>query len=108
MSERTGEWIAVCAAGDIDLEDVIPFDHDGESYAIYRSADDEFYATAGHCTHERTLLCDGLVEGRVIECPNHNGRFDVATGQALGPPVLVNLRTYPAKVIDGTVYVELG
>jgi 3-phenylpropionate/trans-cinnamate dioxygenase ferredoxin component len=103
-----GDWIAACAAADVDSEDVVPFEHDGRDYAIYRSADDEFFATDGHCTHERTLLCDGLVMGRVIECPMHNGRFDFTTGQALGAPVLVDLRTYPAKVVDGTVYVELG
>jgi 3-phenylpropionate/trans-cinnamate dioxygenase ferredoxin subunit len=102
-----GEWIAACAAGDIDPEDVIPVEHDGRDYAIYRSADDVFYATDGHCTHERTLLCDGLVEGRVIECPMHNGRFDYTSGQALGPPVLTDLRTYPVMVVDGTVYIEV-
>jgi len=102
------EWIAACAAGDIDPEDVIPFDHGGRAYAIYRSADDRYYVTDGHCTHEQTLLCDGLVSGRVIECPKHNGRFDYTSGQALGAPVLADLRTYPARVMDGTVYIEVG
>ena len=67
-----------------------------------------YYATDGHCTHEQTLLCDGLVMGGVIECPKHNGRFDYASGKALGAPVLVDLRTYPTKVMDGTVYIEVG
>jgi 3-phenylpropionate/trans-cinnamate dioxygenase ferredoxin subunit len=31
------QWIAACAADDIDPEDVIPFEHDGSDYAIYRS-----------------------------------------------------------------------
>jgi 3-phenylpropionate/trans-cinnamate dioxygenase ferredoxin subunit len=35
-------------ADDIDPEDVIPFDHGGRSYAIYRSRDDRYYATDGH------------------------------------------------------------
>src|SRR2546423_956139 len=102
------QWIAACAADDIDPEDVIPFEHDGIDYAIYRSPDDVYYATDGHCTHEKTLLCDGLVMGGVIECPKHNGRFDYTSGKALGAPVLVDVRTYPAKVIDGTVYIEVG
>ena len=65
-------------------------------------------ATDGHCTHEKTLLCDGLVMGRVIECPKHNGRFDYVTGKALGAPVLEDVRTYPVKVVDGTVFIEVG
>ena len=58
---------------------------------------DDYYATDGHCTHEQTLLCDGLVMDDVIECPKHNGRFDYTTGKALGAPVLVDLRTYPVQ-----------
>jgi 3-phenylpropionate/trans-cinnamate dioxygenase ferredoxin component len=100
-------WIPACAAGDIDPEDVIGFEHAGAAYAIYRSADGSYYATDGHCTHERTLLCDGLVLGDVIECPMHNGRFNYATGQALGAPVLTSLRTYPVKESNGTIHLSL-
>jgi 3-phenylpropionate/trans-cinnamate dioxygenase ferredoxin subunit len=96
-------WIAACGVDDVDPEDVIPFLHDGVDYAIYRSPGDEYYAT-----HEKTLLCDGLVIGRVIECPKHNGRFDYVSGKALGAPVLEDVRTYPVKVVDGTVFIEAG
>jgi 3-phenylpropionate/trans-cinnamate dioxygenase ferredoxin component len=102
------QWIAACRADDIDAEDVIGFEHDGNDYAIYRSPDDTFYATDGHCTHEKTLLCDGLVMGGIIECPKHNGRFDYTSGKALGAPVLVDVRTFPVKVTDGTVYIDVG
>jgi 3-phenylpropionate/trans-cinnamate dioxygenase ferredoxin subunit len=103
-----GSWIAACGVDDVDPEDVIPFAHDGADYAIYRSPDDGYYATDGHCTHEKTLLCDGLVMDRVIECPKHNGRFDYVSGKALGAPVLEDVRTYPVKVVDGTVYIEIA
>ena len=102
------QWIAACEADAIDPEDVIPFEHDGNDYAIYRSPDDTYHATDGHCTHEKTLLCDGLVMYGVIECPKHNGRFDYTSGKALGAPVLVDVRTYPTKVLDGTVYIEVS
>jgi 3-phenylpropionate/trans-cinnamate dioxygenase ferredoxin subunit len=100
-------WIRACAVDDVDPEDLIGVRHDGADYAVYRSPDDEFYATDGHCTHERELLCDGLVMDGVIECPKHNGRFDYTTGRAKGAPVLVDLRTYPVKVEDDTVYLGL-
>ena len=102
------QWIAACGVDDIDPEDVVPFSHGGVDYAIYRSPGDEYYATDGHCTHDRTLLCDGLVMGRVIECPKHNGRFDYVSGKALGAPVLEDVRTYPVTVADGTVFIEIG
>jgi 3-phenylpropionate/trans-cinnamate dioxygenase ferredoxin subunit len=101
-------WIAACQADDIESEDVIPFSHAGREYAVYRSPDDTFYATDAYCTHEQALLCEGLVEGGTVECPRHNGRFDYASGKALGAPVVVPVRTYPVKVTDGTVYLEIG
>jgi 3-phenylpropionate/trans-cinnamate dioxygenase ferredoxin subunit len=42
-----------------------------------------------------------------IECPKHLGRFSYATGAAQGAPVLVDLRTYPVKLEDDTVYLEI-
>lgn len=101
-------WIEVCAADDIDEEDVLRFDHANQTYAIYRSPDDVFYATDGLCTHEHVHLADGLVMDHIIECPKHNGRFDYRTGQAKGAPVCINLKTYPVKVEAGKVLIQLG
>ena len=84
------------------------FDHDGRTFAVYRSPDDEFFATDGLCTHERVHLADGLVMDDIIECPKHNGRFNYRTGQAKGAPACVNLKTYPVKVDGGQVYIQLG
>jgi 3-phenylpropionate/trans-cinnamate dioxygenase ferredoxin subunit len=102
------QWIAACAAGDIDEEDVMRFDHGGKTYAIYRSPDDKYYATDGICTHEHAYLTDGLVMDNIIECPKHNGRFDYRTGAAKGAPVCVNLKTYPVKVDAGKVLIDVG
>jgi 3-phenylpropionate/trans-cinnamate dioxygenase ferredoxin component len=100
-------WVQACAADDIDEEDLIRFDHGGHSYAIYRSPDDKYYATDGHCTHEQVHLCDGLVMDHIIECPKHNGRFDYRTGEAKGAPVCINLKTYPVKVESGHVFIQI-
>jgi 3-phenylpropionate/trans-cinnamate dioxygenase ferredoxin subunit len=102
------QWVDACAEDDIEEEDVIRFDHAGLSLAIYRLEDDRFFATDGLCTHERVHLADGLVMGRIIECPKHNGRFDIPTGQAKGAPACVNLKTFPVKVEDAPVFVDLG
>lgn len=101
-------WIEACATDDIDAEDVIRFDYDGRTYAIYRSPEDTYHATDGLCTHENIHLAEGLVMDNVIECPKHNGRFDYKSGRALGAPVCVNLRTYPVKVEGGKVLVDIA
>ncbi|MDC9825830.1 MocE family 2Fe-2S type ferredoxin [Devosia sp. ZB163] len=101
------EWIRACGVDDIDTEDVVRFDHGGRTFAIYRSPDDKFYATDGHCTHEQAHLADGFVMDSIIECPKHNGRFDYRTGAAKGAPVCVNLATYPVRVDGDHVLIEL-
>lgn len=100
-------WIEVCAADEIDEEDVIRFDHAGRTFAIYRSPEDTYHATDGLCTHEKIHLADGLVMDHIIECPKHNGRFNYKTGEAKGAPVCVDLRTYPVKVEGGTVFIGI-
>ena len=101
------EWIKACATDAIDDEDVMRFDHAGQTYALYRK-DNEFFATAGLCTHENVHLADGLVMDYVIECPKHNGRFDYRTGAAKGAPVCVNLKTYAVKVDGNNLYIDIG
>ncbi|MFD0674717.1 MocE family 2Fe-2S type ferredoxin [Cohnella sp. GCM10027633] len=101
-------WIEVCGADEIEEEDVIRFDHGELSLAVYRSADGEYYATDGFCTHERVHLSGGLVMGNLIECPKHNGRFDYTTGEAKKRPACNALQTYSVKVENGMIYVTIG
>jgi len=100
-------WTDACAAADIEPEDLIRWDHGDATYAIYRSPEGDFYATAGRCTHEAVHLCDGLVLGHLIECPKHNGQFDYRTGEAKRAPVCVNLQTFAVRLEAGRVLVEV-
>jgi 3-phenylpropionate/trans-cinnamate dioxygenase ferredoxin component len=102
------KWIDACAKTDIAEEDVIRFDHAGNTYAIYRSPENQFFATDGLCTHEKIHLADGLVMDHIIECPKHNGRFDYRTGAAKGAPVCVNLKTYPVKLEGARVFIDVA
>jgi 3-phenylpropionate/trans-cinnamate dioxygenase ferredoxin component len=102
------QWIPVCAVDDIDPEDVMRFDHAGRTFAVYRSAKGEVFATDGLCTHEQVHLADGLVIDDTIECPKHNGRFNYRTGAPLRAPVCVALATYPARVVDGRIEIQVG
>ena len=100
-------WTHVCNADDIDEEDLIRWDHDEKSYAIYNT-EVGFFATDGFCTHELQHLEDGIVIGKVIECPLHQGRFDIPSGKALSAPVCVDLITYPVKLEGNAIYIQLG
>ena len=101
------DWTHACMLDDIEAEGVRRFDHQGRTYAVYRSAEDEVFCTDGLCTHEAVHLSDGLVMDYEIECPKHSGVFDIRTGEAKRLPACVNLRTYPAKLEDGRVLVAI-
>ena len=78
-------------------------DHEGNTYALYRLGENEFAVTDGLCTHAQTHLADGHLEGGIIECPKHNGRFDVRTGEPVRRPPQLPLCTYAVEVNDGRV-----
>ena len=106
MNSVNEGWRLVGPAGDIDEEDVMRFDLGKETFAVYNT-DDGFYATDGLCTHEHQHLADGLVIDDIIECPLHQGRFHIPTGKAKSAPVCIDLKTYPVKIVDGNIYIQV-
>ena len=100
-------WITACRLDAIEQEGALRFDHAGRTYALYRGPDDSIWCTAGFCTHESVHLADGLVMDFEIECPKHGAVFDYRSGEALRLPACENLKTYPARIEDGAVQVDL-
>jgi 3-phenylpropionate/trans-cinnamate dioxygenase ferredoxin subunit len=100
-------WAEVCVRGFLKPEDVLRFDHEGKTYAIYRTQDGRLFATASLCTHGRAHLAEGFVKGTLIECPKHNGRFDFTDGSPRRKPACVALQTFQAREHDGKIFLQL-
>jgi 3-phenylpropionate/trans-cinnamate dioxygenase ferredoxin component len=77
--------------------------------AIYRLTDG-FYATEDTCTHAQSSLAAGEIDltDCTVECPYHASLFDIRTGNVLSLPANRPLKTYPVKVVDDDVLVEIG
>ena len=99
-------WFLVCAENSIEVEDIVRFDHENKTFCIYK-LEDGFYATDGICTHEAVHLEEGLVMDDEIECPMHQGIFNIKSGKAISPPACNDLKTYPVKVQDDKVYIQI-
>jgi len=100
-------WTQVCKTDAIEKEGVIRFDHGDATFAVYRTDNDEFFCTDGLCTHENVHLCGGLVMDYEIECPKHGSVFDIRSGEVDNPPACIDLDTYPTKVEDGHVFIDI-
>jgi naphthalene 1,2-dioxygenase system ferredoxin subunit len=100
------QWIEAAAADAVPADDVIGVGVAGRDIALYR-VDGEIYATDNICTHGQARLCDGFLDGHEIECPLHQGKFDVRSGRPTCDPATEDLRCYPVKIEGGRVYLAL-
>lgn len=98
-------WHEIGRLDELEDEEPVAVTVADQDIAVVRVGDD-VYALHDRCTHEVAPLSDGYVEDCTLECTLHQGVFDLRTGQAIKEPCTVDVRTYPARVVDGTV--EIG
>ncbi len=76
-----------------------------DDIAIYH-LDEGWYATSDICTHASESLTEGKLEGKIVACPRHGGRFDVTTGEAVRFPCVIPLQTYDIEVRGEEIWID--
>ena len=99
-------FVPVAAVSEVPPGEVRVFETDLERVAVC-NVGGTFYAIADVCTHDDGPLGEGTLDGEAILCPRHGALFDVRTGAVLRPPAVVPVRTFPVKVEDGRILVEM-
>jgi anthranilate 1,2-dioxygenase large subunit len=99
-------WRETISLDELHPDRVKSVDVDGTPVALYRLAGDVF-ATHGICTHALAFLADGFVEDGKIECPLHQGQFDIRSGKALCAPLTKDVQTFAVKIESRKVFVDL-
>ena len=107
MSDPDFQWTDATPVDEVPADDVVGMLVDGRDIALY-SVDGRIYATDNICTHGHARLCEGFLEGHEIECPLHQGKFDVRNGAPTCAPVTEAIRSYPVKIEGGRVFLSLG
>ena len=102
----TDNWIEATTLDAIPAGDVIGVNVAGKDIALYK-VEGKVFATDNLCTHGKARMSDGFLEGHEIECPLHQGRFDIRSGQATLAPCSDAIRSYAAKIEDGRVWLRL-
>ena len=69
----------------------------------------ELYAIEDRCSHDDGPLCEGDWDDELFRviCPRHGSAFDLATGTPRSLPATEPVATYPVRVVDGSIVLEL-
>ncbi|MSW93695.1 MAG: Rieske 2Fe-2S domain-containing protein [Actinobacteria bacterium] len=100
-------WTVACDVDDLAPDRPLGIRLAETAICLVRTAG-EVFAVHDECTHGAVPLSDGEVDGCTIECWLHGSRFDLRSGEALGPPATEPVRTFPVRVISGVVSVDIG
>ena len=100
------DWTDVLAVADLETGWVTRVDLGTRRLAVYDTPSG-LYVTTALCSHGGADLCDGYFDGHLIECPLHQGAFDVRDGRPLAAPATRPLRVYQTRVSNGMVQIWL-
>ena len=107
MTEPKGK-IRLCAADEVDSGAMLQVNVDGLPRLVVYRVGSEYYCTQDLCTHGASSLGDeGDLEGYIVECTWHNGKFDIRTGEPCALPCTEALRTFPVVLEGGEVLINL-
>jgi nitrite reductase (NADH) small subunit len=98
-------WKDICGLDDIPRLGSRVVRREGGDIAVFRTAADEIFAVKDRCPHKGGPLSQGMVAGKVVTCPMHSWKIDLATGEAVAPDKGC-ARTIAAKVEGGRVLLE--
>ena len=84
-------------------------EHEPYSVGVYNCAG-ELRAIEDRCSHDDGPLCLGNwdTDACTVVCPRHGASFDLESGRALTLPAYLPVRTFPVRVEDGVVVVDIS
>lgn len=78
----------------------------GETKVLLIHKNGSVFAFEDRCPHQAVKLSEGRIDGEILTCPAHEWQYDVRTGIGLNPKG-VRLKSFPVKVEDGKVFVDV-
>jgi anthranilate 1,2-dioxygenase ferredoxin subunit len=106
MEQLVDGWQALGALEDFTEGEPVAVVAGEKPVAIFRLGD-EVFALHDLCTHGHARLSDGFVEDGCVECPLHQGLFDIRSGAPRCAPVTEAVRRYPIRIVDGKVEIHV-
>ncbi len=92
--------------GSLELDQPVAIELEGRAVALVRT-ESGIHAVSNTCTHAEASLADGFVMENWIECPLHQARYDLTTGELLDGPFCPELPVFPIEERDGQFFVKI-
>src|SRR5919112_2390533 len=99
------DFVKVADTNDIQPSQMKEVEVNGQNICVV-NVDGNYYAIGSICTHEGGPLADGTLEGYEVECPWHNSKFDVRTGEVISPPASEPEPAYEVKVDGDNILIK--
>jgi 3-phenylpropionate/trans-cinnamate dioxygenase ferredoxin subunit len=109
MSDSTTTTtVEVCGLDELRPGNSRIVEFDGRKVGVF-NAGGELYAIEDRCSHDDGPLAEGPFdpERKVVECPRHGSLFDVTTGRPKTLPAYLPVDTFPVRVEDGVIKLEV-
>lgn len=100
-----GSLRVLCKASEVAADQPVRAELDGFAYAVFRLGE-SYFVMADLCTHGPGCLSEGYIDGEEVECPFHQGRFHIPSGQPTLPPCTEAMRTWTVHVVDGDICID--
>jgi nitrite reductase/ring-hydroxylating ferredoxin subunit len=99
-------FTAVAAASDIPPDSVKLVEVAGRSILLVHN-EGRIFAVENLCSHAQEPLACGRVKRGWIACPAHGARFDLETGEVLGPPAIDPIAVFAVRISGDMVEVAV-
>ena len=99
-------YVRACALDELRDGEALGVTVEDQELALARHGD-EVFAVEDICSHAAVALSEGDVEDCTVECWLHGSRFDLRTGEPLGPPAVRPVPVYPLTVDGERVLVDV-
>ncbi len=100
------EYVEIAPTDQLPVGERLFLEVAGKSIVIFNLAG-TYFAIGDVCSHDNGPVGDGEIEEYEIICPRHGARFDIRSGEATSLPAVVDIPSYPVRVVDGTIEIGL-
>lgn len=106
LDQNQVEFVAIGPATDLENGERLFVEIDNLPIVVFNIGE-KIFAIGDVCSHDDGPVGDGEIVDHEITCPRHGATFDIRTGKALTLPAVVDIPSYPVRIVEGQIEIGL-